>query len=282
MNGAHEIAAMRHTPAHPADAPGPDFRPRAHRIRDDGPGCSMVLVHGMEEDWEVWSRTAGLIREATQLTSLEMPWSGARGYGWTYGRETTAEWVAAGVAEAGSAPDVLVGHSYGAMALLDYLDRCPPPGLRGVVLVSPFYHPAGQTLDWGTLEHFAGKLSRFLEAAIRVRQTSRRASETVVADAAAFVRKKLGAGPCIEFMRLLGCMAGIDLNRFPWPVLIVSGEDDFMIPPKRCRDLADRLPQATLEILPGSGHFCMLDRSETLAAHIDTFLGRSRAIEKGA
>jgi pimeloyl-ACP methyl ester carboxylesterase len=44
------------------------------------------------------------------------------------------------------------------------------------------------------------------------------------------------------------------------PALVVVGEDDRMTPVKYARFLAETLPRARLEIIPGAGHMVMLEQ----------------------
>jgi len=62
------------------------------------------------------------------------------------------------------------------------------------------------------------------------------------------------------------------LHRLRMPVLVMAGDDDPIIPVANARLIAWRLPNATLEIVPGGGHIFLLTHAETVAPRIAAFL----------
>jgi 3-oxoadipate enol-lactonase len=67
-----------------------------------------------------------------------------------------------------------------------------------------------------------------------------------------------------------------DLERVRNRVLIIAGEEDGATPPALGRDLAARLPNATIIVLPGVGHAPHLQAPDALVAAIGPFLGVRR------
>ena len=65
-----------------------------------------------------------------------------------------------------------------------------------------------------------------------------------------------------------GRLEGIDV-----PTLLLWGDDDPFAPLAGAQRLAQRLPQARLEVVPGTGHFVYDDAPEEAAAAIVRFLG---------
>ena len=51
------------------------------------------------------------------------------------------------------------------------------------------------------------------------------------------------------------------LSQIYQPVLVLTGEDDKMTPPRYAQFLADKLPHAELKIVPDAGHMLMLERA---------------------
>ena len=56
------------------------------------------------------------------------------------------------------------------------------------------------------------------------------------------------------------------------PTLVIVGDEDICTPPFASRELADSIPGALLEVLPG-GHLIYLERPEPFAAVVSSFLG---------
>ena len=56
------------------------------------------------------------------------------------------------------------------------------------------------------------------------------------------------------------------------PVLLIAGEYDVGLPPKRAREFADLFPRAELAVLPRGGHYPWIDEPEWLVETMSTFL----------
>lgn len=61
------------------------------------------------------------------------------------------------------------------------------------------------------------------------------------------------------------------LPRLTMPTLLVHGEQDRIVPPQSARDLAARLDQAELQVLPGLGHVPIATEPALVAQMIDVF-----------
>jgi poly(3-hydroxyalkanoate) depolymerase len=64
------------------------------------------------------------------------------------------------------------------------------------------------------------------------------------------------------------------LHRVHAPTLILSADDDPIIPLANARLLAWRLPNATLEVVPRGGHLFLLTHADSVAPRIAAFLAR--------
>ena len=65
---------------------------------------------------------------------------------------------------------------------------------------------------------------------------------------------------------LMDRLAGLN-----FPVLIVGAEEDNLVPPEELRQMVARFPNASLQILSGTGHMIPLEAPEALADHIRHF-----------
>ena len=56
----------------------------------------------------------------------------------------------------------------------------------------------------------------------------------------------------------------------------IPGDNDPLVPVANARMLAERMPNATLEIVAGAGHLFLWDDAENLGRRIGRFLNRAR------
>jgi pimeloyl-ACP methyl ester carboxylesterase len=56
------------------------------------------------------------------------------------------------------------------------------------------------------------------------------------------------------------------------PSLVLHGDQDPVAPVANARMLAERLPDAALEIVSGAGHMLLFDESDKAAAIVEPFL----------
>jgi len=66
-----------------------------------------------------------------------------------------------------------------------------------------------------------------------------------------------------------------DMARLPVPTLFAWGDADAFAPPSSGQDMAARMPDARVEVLPDAGHLPWFDRPDTVAATIAGFLAHS-------
>lgn len=66
-----------------------------------------------------------------------------------------------------------------------------------------------------------------------------------------------------------------DLGRIEQPTLLVVGAEDKLTPPKYATYLGDHLEHAEVAIIPGAGHYAMVEEPPAVALAIRTFLAGS-------
>jgi pimeloyl-ACP methyl ester carboxylesterase len=66
------------------------------------------------------------------------------------------------------------------------------------------------------------------------------------------------------------------------PTLVLAGDRDLLTPPAHSEAIAERLPDAELEILPDTGHLLMLERPELVNARLAQLLERAAAYRGAA
>lgn len=67
------------------------------------------------------------------------------------------------------------------------------------------------------------------------------------------------------------------LKNIRQPTLVVVGEQDILTPPYQSRIIAENIPGAELVVLPGVGHFCVIEDPKGLADNVARFIKRANA-----
>lgn len=93
------------------------------------------------------------------------------------------------------------------------------------------------------------------------------------------MRKKYPPSSYGYSMQILGGSSWSSCNflkRIPHETLVISGDDDPLIPVSNAEFLATSIPNATLDLVERAGHLFIWDDSEHIAARISSFLDAGR------
>ena len=237
------------------------------------PQARVALCHGLGAGPALWGPLAQLLPDTVETWAFGFPW-GAGGDGtWAMQRHSRV-WLDRALGLMPAPPDVVVAHSFGANVLLDRLVTDGPVGCRGLVLFSPFYRPAPDRFDWGTLRHYVVDFDDLIRAGIVARRGGPPPAAELLEAMVAKVRDRIGPYGWLRFFDLFTETPFLDLSRVDVPCLVVGGELDTASYPADSAGLAAALPDARLEILPGCGHFGLVDNPVPAAALVLGFLDR--------
>ncbi|WP_431774985.1 alpha/beta fold hydrolase [Streptomyces cucumeris] len=257
-------------------------------LRRPGRGAAplrVLFLHGLAGGGNVWD--AYLARAADRghaLWTAELPWRSDEAGDWAV--RSPAHWTARAMAQVPGGPDVVVAHSFGAGALLalldgqgvepgglapDGVDAFTWHGLRGVVLVSPFYRSRAEQFDWDALDYYVNGFARILEDGLRVRSGGRIVGE-LRRDMALKVRERVGPHGWTSFFDTYLRTPYLRTERLTGPCLVIGGESDFAAFPAESEALGAALPDATVKILGDCGHFAMVEQADAFADLTDSFL----------
>ncbi|MHB8455173.1 MAG: alpha/beta fold hydrolase [Acidiferrobacterales bacterium] len=232
---------------------------------------AITMIHGMEEGWDVWEHLLWHLDLSTRKFSIDVPWSGNRGHLW--GERTSArEWVKTGLELVPVESSVIIAHSFGANAVLEHLSANGTGSLRAVVLISPFYRARYDEFDWSLVDYYIRHFRAFLEAGLKVRPGMDRLAPDVLTAMAERVRDQIGPLGWAQFLTLFCRTPGLAMNHLRIPFFVIGGEDDFACFPADCAALAQALPHGRVSILPGCGHFSMLERPHEVMSLVHAFL----------
>jgi 3-oxoadipate enol-lactonase len=223
---------------------------------------TLVFVHGAGCTGAVFAAQTGVFPDATALT---LP-----GHT-TPGEPASIEALADAVAHDLRAQDldrvVVCGHSMGGAIALELALR-KEPRLRAVVMLASGarLRVAPAVLDQLDAD-FEGA-SREIPRHFFAEPTSERMQ------AATAMMRAVGRDQTLRDFRACDAFNRIErLEEVDLPLLALTGEHDVLTPPKFAAALADRVPGASARIVPGAGHFAMVERpgdvNDALAAFVN-------------
>ncbi|MDX2561389.1 alpha/beta hydrolase [Streptomyces sp. TX20-6-3] len=232
-------------------------------------GLRVALLHGLAGSTALWQRWCAQPPDRVEPLPVDIDWP-VDGSAHPGAPGDPAELVARAVRTTGA--EVVVAHSFAANALLEYLVRERDSGLRGAVLVSPFYRPRQQDFDWAAISHYFNRFHLILEEGLRV-SSGDRLPPVTRESMALRVRERIGPYGWMDFFGAYLRTPGLAVHRVRIPVLTVAGEDDFAARPADAAALDRALPDGRLEILPSCGHFPMAEQPTRFGELLTEFLG---------
>jgi pimeloyl-ACP methyl ester carboxylesterase len=255
-----------------------DLRPVMVEQRTESDGPRVLLLHGLAANDSVWERALPLLSAHCQVWTARMPWRTETIDGLGERSDLTGCLDEALAAVSGG-PEVVIAHSMAANVLLDLLDRkrregidvADELGIRAMVLVSPFYRARAEEFDWDTISYYLNDFHLIMEEGIRAHM-GRRSVSDVQRAMAERVRDRVGPYGWMRFFDLYLRTPALDTGRITLPTLVLAGEADFAAPPEESLALAAGLPAGTARLLPGRGHFPMLEAAEDFAAEVNSFI----------
>ncbi|GHB52182.1 hydrolase [Streptomyces cirratus] len=243
--------------------------------------ADVVLVHGWAHSRRAWGTIADrLIRAGHRVVLYDQRGHGASTSGRTpVSVERLGDDLAAVLGGADARAAVVVGHSGGGFAALSYAAGGPPAGhLGGLVLLGTAAHgqdtPDGEVKMMGS-PLFSWALHRPPLGRRLLSSTMAKSVDTALLDvnrqlfAATDPRIRADFFRCTRGWDLRPALAGVGV-----PAVVLHGEADKVIDPALARTLADSLPGARFEPVPGAGHMLPLERPLLVVSAVSELASR--------
>jgi 3-oxoadipate enol-lactonase len=237
-----------------------------------GQGAPLVLIHGYPLDHTIWAQVAPLLAPDFDVIMPDL-----RGFGQSDVMEADDSIVdyasdIAGLLTHLKIPKAYVaGHSMGGYVALAFA-RMYEERLSGLGLIS-------SQMAADTQERKAGRIAT-AEQVLKegVQPVVDAMAPKLSADAAIqdFARSVISRQPPQGVAAALRAMAGRPdssdiFKAFPFPVVIVHGDADVLIPVERGQEMKDALPSAHYVELAGAGHMAMMEYPKAVSDALHGF-----------
>ncbi|HEV7931022.1 MAG TPA: alpha/beta hydrolase [Actinomadura sp.] len=210
-------------------------------------------------------------------------------------------------------PVVLVGHSMGGMTIMRYADRDPEAFGRKVVATGLVCTSSGALgeVTMGMPAALARLSQRVMPRALRTAGFGAPVLERfrhLIRNGSLVLEDRIAFGPdagpsvvafaeqmmadtrmdaLVDFFASMSGTPVISLcgSLRDTETLIIAAENDMLTPMSHSVTIADCLPSARLEVIPGSGHMAMLERPSVVTALLSDLIERARkrvaAVDQG-
>ena len=231
-----------------------------------GKGTPLVLLHGYPLDHLLWEDVAPLLEDTFDLILPDL-----RGFGesTTVGSPYTMDDYASDVAglldQLGIQKAAIAGHSMGGYVALAFA-RLYPERISGLGLVSSQVLADPPDRKDGRYKSAAEVSEKGIGGVVETMAPKFTSDERLQA----FARDAMERQQPAAFIGALKAMAErMDstplLPSFKFPVVIIHGKADALIPIDRAREVKNAVPQAHLVELESAGHIPMLEAKEETA-----------------
>ncbi|MGH3858836.1 alpha/beta fold hydrolase [Actinokineospora sp.] len=239
------------------------------RHGDTGP--AVVAAHGIEDGWESWGAVAERIGARHRVYALDRPWRAGNRYAWP-DRDDPAGWLRRAIDLVPEPADLLLGHSFGANAILQHVAESPDrlPAL----LLTPFYRPSTVAEDQKLYERTLADFHTIIGDGLRLRLGPRAANvdDALLTAMVQQTVRRVGSRGLMAMFDQFRHTTRLRLSDMDTPVLVLTGPDDVAMTPARAAAFAAAAPSAAVCVLPDLTHFCHLAQVEQVATVLTEFL----------
>ncbi|MBN2117926.1 MAG: alpha/beta fold hydrolase [Anaerolineales bacterium] len=233
-----------------------------------GKGTPLVLLHGFPLDHHLWDAVLPPLEDTFDLILPDL-----RGFGESstvdsfYAMEDYASDIAGLLDGLGIRKAAVAGHSMGGYVALAFA-RLFPERVRGLALVSSQVLADSPERKDGRYKSAAEVAEHGIGSVVEAMTPKLTPDKKLQA----FARQSMERQPPAAYIGALKAMAErVDsttlLSSFLFPVVLIHGDADALIPVDRAREVKAALPQAHLVEISGAGHMPMMeDREKTAQA----------------
>ena len=231
-----------------------------------GQGTPMVLLHGFPLDHHLWDEVLPLLEDTFDLIVPDL-----RGFGNStmidapHSMDDYASDIASLLDHLNIQKAAIVGHSMGGYVALAFA-RQYPGRVGGLGLVSSQVLADAPERKEGRYKSAADVEANGIGSVVEAMAPKFTAAEKLQA----YARESMQRQQPSAYIGALKAMADRPdstdlLSSFHFPMVIVHGDSDSLIPIDRAREIKATLPQAHLVEIHGAGHMPMMEAAEKTA-----------------
>jgi 3-oxoadipate enol-lactonase len=243
-------------------------------VQVSGAGTPLVFVHGFTTTAEFWREQTSAFSSRYNVIRINLPGHGISPH--PKGRSYTISSFVEDVLQVYRALDigtsVFVGLSMGGTVAQNFA-LSHPELVGALVLVGATPHGLGSDRDSDYVLQAIDDLG-VIVASQRVIERS--FGSAAAADLVAFARDEVAQTPAFVAREAIVSFGESDtrgrLREIKAPTLVIVGDEDNITPPRESRILAQGIPHARLEVVPGAAHFPMLEQPEIFNQLLRDFL----------
>lgn len=247
-------------------------------VEIDGEGPPVVCVHGLGGSSNTWTPVLRALR-GRMVIRIDLPGSGRScGVSGELSIGRMADAVIAVCKELGIANAPFIGHSMGTIVCQHVAVR-QPRLVASLALFGPLAAPpdaARPNIQARARKATEGGVLAMQEIADAIVQGATSAStRESLPVAVALVRESLMRQDANAYGRSCAALAdaqSAELEAIGCPVLLVTGDEDGVAPPAAVRDMATRLKNARVTVLPRCGHWTTFERPLECTQQLEDFL----------
>jgi len=231
-----------------------------------GKGTPLVLLHGFPLDHHLWDEVVPLLEDTFDIILPDL-----RGFGESttvdspYSMDDYASDIAGLLDQLGIQKAAIVGHSMGGYAALAFVRRYPER-VSGLGLVSSQVLADAPERKEGRYKSAADVSENGISSVVATMTPKFTADEELQSYARASMERQRPAA-YIGALKAMAERADSTslLSSFTFPVVVVHGDADALIPIDRAREVKDALHQVHLVEISGAGHMPMMEAKEKTA-----------------
>jgi pimeloyl-ACP methyl ester carboxylesterase len=255
-----------------------------------GFGASLFSWREVMAPLAVYGRVIAYDRPAFGLTARPMPgsWQGDS----PYGIPAQVAMLAGLMDKLGVERAILVGNSLGGTIAMNFILKYPSR-VQALILVDPAVYGSGGIPKWARpllatpqMDHLGPLIARrILESGPQLLEMAWYDPSLLTPDVVAGYRLPLQVANWDRALwELTKASAGVDLPsrfaEFNLPILVITGNDDRIVPTADSIRLAGELPGARLAVIYAAGHVPHEEQPEAFLDVVLGFLGRSGFIDQ--